>query len=214
MRYAHHERLRAYAACIAYVERIRERDYHLAMVIRGRLESPRADRPDGYPRGGDGGYSSGVSDPTGAAAEQREAQADRLKTHAEDAIAAVFEALRALVAADASCAKALEPPKASEVEVRRPDDAVWCISCLRERVDRHGNRVRGSVTAFEPRTLAAKRSRDDLCSWCLTRWETSSDDPTARELPDVRLAMWRADNPGRYLTERIAVEVLKKKQPA
>lgn len=213
MRYAHHERLRAYSSIEQLVAKVRAHDHHLAMVARGRIEQPRADRPDGYPRGGDGSHGSGVSNPTLGAVEQREVQADRLRVHAEDAFGAVFEALKALVAADAHRAKALEPPRAPELAVRRPDDAMWCVSCMRERRDPKGQPVRGTVIAFSQRTPIMKRSRRDLCSWCLKEWEASDDDNAKRRLPDIRLVMWRAEHAGQTVTERVRVFVLGK-QPA
>lgn len=187
------------------VAEIRTRDHELALVARGRI-NPNADRPDGYPRGGDSsGRMTGIADPTGSAVEQREAQADKLRQHADQAFASVHEALRALSAAHTHTVKALEPPKIIDLVERRPDDSVWCISCLRHRPDNSGKRI---PIAFEPRTLMTGRSRDDLCSWCLRRWEGSSDEPARRTLPDIRFVIWRAEHPGRYLTEPIERDLL------
>jgi hypothetical protein len=115
----------------------------------------------------------------------------------------VFEALRALTAADAAATKALEPPKIAEPE-QRPPEAIWCVSCARpfpkELAKEHPARKVGEAIAFEPRTSFTKRSRTDLCNWCLDEWEASSEKVLSRSI-DIRLVIWRADHPGRYVTD-------------
>lgn len=213
-RYAHHERLRAYQSIEQLVSRLRTRDHQLALVARGRIEQPRDDRPDGYPRGGDGGgRMSGVSDPTGSAVEQRNLQADRLREHADDAMSSVFEALKALVAADAAASKALDPPKFAD-EQKKPAVplAIWCVSCARllpkEHRDDLPSRAVGESIAFNPRHQFTKRSRTDLCSWCLKEWDASGNGNGSRKLPDIRLVIWRADHANREVTERVRAQVL------
>jgi hypothetical protein len=206
--------MRAYTSIEQLVARVRSRDHQLMLAARGHTE-PRDDRPDGYPRGGDGtGRASGHGDPTGAAVEQRNLQSDRLSEHANEAISAVFEALRALTAADAAATKALDPPKIAEPE-QRPPEAIWCVSCARpfpkELAKEHPARKVGEAIAFEPRTSATKRSRTDLCNWCLDEWEASSEKVLSRSI-DIRLVIWRADHPGRYVTTRVRSDVLEPKK--
>lgn len=206
MRYAHHERMRAYANILELVARIRTLDSRLQNVARGRTDTPRPDQPDGYPRGGDStGRYSGTSDPTCAAVEQRAHQADKLRELADNAISGVFEALRILNQAESDAGRALSPPRQTEPE-QRPPEAIWCVSCARQRpkdLEQLPTRKAGEAIAFEPRTTMTKRSRDDLCSWCLDRWEGSSEDTSRRKLPDIRLVAWRADNPHRKVTENV-----------
>jgi hypothetical protein len=212
VRWAYHERMRAFASIAELVPIVRAMDSQLAEVARGRLAAPRIDQPDGYPRGG-GGRAGGTSDPTGAAVEQRELQAARLAELAEQAIGAVFRALDEMKAAQALAARALEPPRMAEPE-RRPPEQIWCISCARARpkeLEQLPAKRAGEAIAFEPRTSMTKRSRDDLCSWCLDRWEGSAADPGRRKLPDIRLVAWRADNPHRKVTQQVEQQLLGQK---
>lgn len=215
MRYRHHERMRAYNSAIQMLEQLRSKDHQLAIASQRHIDAPRADLPDGYPRGGaGGGRMSGVSDPTGVAVEQRNRQADRLAEYAEDAIASLFEAHKALVAALAAASKALDPPRPAEPEKPRPAQAIWCISCARlfpkELADEHKSRRVGESIAFEPRHGFTNRSRADLCSWCLVEWDASGEDGKQKQLPDIRLVIWRDDHPGRHVTARVRAEVLGK----
>lgn len=208
--------MRAYTSIEQLVAQVRSKDHQLAMVARGRIEQPRDDRPDGYPRGGDGtGRASGVSDPTASAVEQRNATADRLREYADDAMSSVFEALKALEAAFASASKALDPPRPAPVEKQAAPKAIFCVSCARlfpkELKDEHKARTVGESITFEPRHGFTNRSRDDLCSWCLVEWDASGDDNKRKELPDIRLVIWRDDHPGRHVTTRVRAEVLGKK---
>lgn len=215
MRYQYHDRQRAYASLLELTAEVRSLDHRLSIVARGKIE-PRDDRRDGYPGGGDGtGRSSGVSDPTASAVEQRNRQADELREYADDAIASVFEALEALKAAQASARKALDPPRPAEPEKVPAPKAIFCVSCARpfpkELKDEHKARKVGESITFEPRHGYTNRSRNDLCSWCLVEWDASGDDGKQRTLPDIRLVIWRDDHPGRHVTTRVRAEVLGKK---
>lgn len=208
----YHDRLRALNSIEELVRTIRPRDARLAETARGRSSTPRIDVPDGYPRGGDGGgRAGGTSDPTGSAVEQRESQAARMAQLAEDAYDAVFDALAQLKRAESLSARALEPPRMAEPEKRAPE-AIWCISCARafpkELTKDFPGHTAGEAISFEPRSSATKRSRDDLCNWCLAEWEGSNEVGLRRKLPDTRLVIWRADHSGRYVTERVRADVL------
>lgn len=211
MRYRYHERQKAYANIIALAERLRARDHQLSIASKRMLVAPLADLPDGYPRGGDGvGRSSGVSDSTGGAVMSRLGEADPRAEYAEDAVASLFEALGALKAADASAVKALDAPAKFEPEKPKPPKSVFCVSCARlfpkELRDKYKHRTVGEMIATEPRHNFTKRSRDDLCSWCLGEYDATG------KVPHIELVIWRDDHPGRNVTPRVRAEVLGKPQ--
>lgn len=193
----HHERNRAIRNARVYLDRLEADDGTLS-IVRRRPVKP-ANAPDGYPRGGDGvGGNSGHSDPTGGAVESWiDTERTRVADLVDDAWRKLNDAVNLLAAADSCRARALEQRRARVEPVRSTGEVWWCISCARAWPG-----TTQSI-AFEPRSKATKRSRDDLCNACLDEWEASGTDTTSRSLGDIRLVIWRHEHPGRYVTESV-----------
>lgn len=199
----HHQRAHAIRDARAYLDRLERDDGTLSMVRRRPVKPTNA--PDGYPRGGDSvGSHTGHSDPTGGAVESWiDTERTRVADLVDRAWEQLIDAFRLLAAADSCRAQALEQrrPRPAE-EGKTGGDVWWCISCARAWPGTQ------QAIAFNPRSRASKRSRDDLCPACLNDWEASGDDATGRSLSDIRIVIWRHEHPGRYVTETIRQHAL------
>lgn len=141
----YHQRAQALMTIERVLRKLRRDDFDLAARAG-------AERPDGYPTGGDGGgHSCGVSDPTGRAVELREGRLGpdgrpRLGP-ATQAIGKLMEAAALLAEADSLRAAALPP-------VKPEDPADWCTNCEK-------------AGELQPRGEAkAVGQGSTLCSWC------------------------------------------------
>lgn len=203
---SHHERRQALRNVQRSIEELGQLEARLVEVVRNPPVRPGA--PDGYPTGGDGvGGGSGTSDPVGVSVQQR---VDSARTEVRRLTDVVWSELlvaeRHLKEAVTNARRALATPDVSRIPARsRSLTPRFCVSCARPRPG-----TRNEACAFNARTTASKRSRADLCLWCLNRWEASSGEPARRKLPDIRLVVWKADNAGRHLTPEIEATLLGK----
>lgn len=140
----HHQRAQAHLTIERVVRKMRRDDADLAARAQ-------AERPDGYPSGGQGGHSNVAADPTGTVVVKRLNEPDeagkRRPQHATRAIELTMKAAALLAQADSLRALALPPAVADD-----PDDT--CTNCEKS----------GELSPRGDEKAVGKHST--LCSWC------------------------------------------------